>query len=55
VDDLLDDVEAKVGLVPGVPRAEALKRVREAVVRDSSLGEGDRRTLATRLDEMVGP
>jgi hypothetical protein len=54
-DDLLDDAETKAGLVPGMHRVEALKKVREAVSRDRSLGETDRKTLVDRLDEMAGP
>lgn len=54
VDDLLDDVEAKVGLITGMPRTEALKKVIEAVSVDRTLDPDDRKMLTTRLDEMAG-
>jgi hypothetical protein len=54
VDDVLDDIEAKAGLVPGMSRAEVLAKMAEAIGKDGTLDDGARRALVEKLKEAGG-
>ncbi len=50
IDDILEDISVKVSRITGTSRAEACKKVIEAISRDSSLAESDKNSLT----ELVG-
>ncbi len=50
LDDLLADIDGKLGLLRGVTRADACKKMIETISGDSSLPDGDKQ----RLKELVG-
>ncbi len=51
VDDLLDDVGSKLDKIKATPRAESYKNLIEAISKDSSLNDSDRKFLAEKLKE----
>jgi hypothetical protein len=52
LDDVMDDVNAKIDKVPGTPRPEVYTRMIDALSRDGSLSEADRKLLADRLEQL---
>jgi hypothetical protein len=50
IDDVLEDIDNKLGLIKGVSRPEACRKMTDAISKDSSLTEGDKKSLA----ELVG-
>jgi hypothetical protein len=50
IDDVLEDIDHKLDLIKGVPRPEACRKMTDAISKDSSLTEGDKKSLA----ELVG-
>ena len=49
VDDLLDDVAFKVDKIKATPRAESYQMLIEAISKDSSLNEADKKVLSEKL------
>jgi hypothetical protein len=54
LDDVMDDIGAKIDRVPDMPRAEVCRRMIEALSKDNSLTGDDQALLAGRLKEMGG-
>jgi hypothetical protein len=52
LDDLLDELEGKLGLIKGMSRLDACRQASEAISRDSSLSESDKNVLSTKLKEL---
>jgi hypothetical protein len=50
IDDVLDDIDYKISLVPKTSRAETTKKMIETIANDSSLADGEKKTLT----ELVG-
>jgi hypothetical protein len=50
VDDLLADIDSKLDLIAGMPRADACRKMIETISGDASLSESDKK----RLTELVG-
>jgi hypothetical protein len=50
IDDVLEDIDSKLDMIKGVSRPEACRKMTEAISKDSSLTEGDKKTLT----ELVG-
>jgi hypothetical protein len=50
IDDVLEDIDDKIALVKGTSRAETTKKVIETISSDSSLPDGEKKTLT----ELVG-
>jgi len=50
IDDVLEDIDSKLDLIKGVPRPEACRKMTDAISKDSSLTEGDKKSLT----ELVG-
>ena len=51
IDDVLDEIEVKTGLIKGMSRSDVVGKMIEAVSNDKSLGETDRQTLVAKLKE----
>ena len=51
-DDVLDEIEDKLGLIKGVSRLDACRQAIEAIARDSSLSESDKKVLSEKLKEL---
>ena len=54
VDDVLDDIEAKAGLIKGVPRSDVVSKMIDLLSKDSSIRESDRQMLVGKLREFGG-
>ncbi len=54
LDDLLDDLSTKLDRIAGLSRADACKKLVEAVASDPTLGENDRKSFSARLQELAG-
>jgi hypothetical protein len=52
VDGVLDDIGSKAATIRGIPRGEVFQRAADAISKDTSLEEPDRRMLAEKLKEM---
>jgi hypothetical protein len=52
IDDVMDDIGSKLDKIPGITRAETCRRMAEAVSKDNSLDDGDKRLLAEKLKEL---
>jgi hypothetical protein len=50
VDDVLDDIDDKLGLIKGVSRAEACRKMTDAISHDGSLTSDEKKSL----EELVG-
>ena len=50
IDDVLDDIDDKLDLIKGVSRAEACRKMTDAISQDDSLTESDKKSLT----ELVG-
>jgi hypothetical protein len=50
IDDVLEDIDSKLDMIKGVSRPEACRKMTDAISKDSSLTEGDKKSLA----ELVG-
>jgi hypothetical protein len=50
IDDVLEDIDSKLDLIKGVSRPEACRKMTDAISKDSSLAEGDKKSLT----ELVG-
>ena len=50
IDDVLEDIDNKLDLIKGVSRPEACRKMTDAISKDSSLTEGDKKSLS----ELVG-
>jgi hypothetical protein len=46
---MIEEISGKIGLIPGMSRAEAAKRVVELVSGDPSIPEADRKTIAEKM------
>jgi hypothetical protein len=51
VDDVLDDIEAKVGLIQGMSRSDVVSKMVDALSKERSLPERDRQMLSGKLKE----
>ena len=51
VDDVLDDIEAKAGLIKGMSRSDIVSKMIDAISRESTLRENDRQMLVGKLKE----
>ncbi len=51
VDDLLDDVGFKLDKIKVTPRAESYQKLIEAISKDNSLNEADKKLLSEKLKE----
>ncbi len=47
---MLDDIDSKLDLIKGVSRPEACRKMTDTISKDSSLTEGDKKSLT----ELVG-
>jgi hypothetical protein len=47
---VLEDIDSKLGLIKGVARPEVCRKMTDAISKDSSLTEGDKKSLT----ELVG-
>ena len=54
IDDVLDEIEAKIGLVKGMSRSEVVSKMIETLSNDSTLGQSDRELLSGKLKELGG-
>lgn len=54
VDDVLDDIAVKAGLIKGMARGAVFARMAEAISSDTAVPENDRKMLAEKLMEMSG-
>jgi hypothetical protein len=53
LDDLLDDVENKVSLIPGMSRPEVCRKMVETIATDPSLAQTDREKLKELVNGMA--
>ena len=53
LDTLLDDVENKMSLIPGMSRPEVCKKMAEAIAADASLAEADRKKLTELVNGLA--
>jgi hypothetical protein len=49
---VLDDIGSKLDKIPGITRAETCRRMAEAVSKNNSLDDADKRLLAEKLKEL---
>jgi hypothetical protein len=52
LDDLLDEFEGKLDLIKGMSRLDACRQASEAISRDSSLSESEKKLLSEKLKEL---
>jgi hypothetical protein len=52
IDDVLDDIGSKLNKIAGITRAETCRRMAEAVSKNNSLDDADKRLLAEKLKEL---
>jgi hypothetical protein len=52
LDDVMDDIDAKLDKIPGTPRPEARRQMIDALAKDASLSAEDRTLLSDRLKGM---
>ncbi len=55
LDDLVAETARKANTIPGLPTAEALKQVADAIGRETSIAEPDRRRIAELLNHPAEP
>jgi hypothetical protein len=53
LDDVMADIDAKIDKVPKMPRPEVCTRMIDALSRDQSLSEADRKLLDDRLERLA--
>ena len=53
IDDVLEDIDSKLDLIKGVSRPEACVKMRDAITKDSSLAEGDKKSLSELVDRLA--
>jgi hypothetical protein len=53
IDDVLEDIDSKLDLIKGVPRPEACRKMTDAISKDSSLTEGDKKSLADLVGRLA--
>jgi hypothetical protein len=53
IDDVLDDIGSKLNQINGTTRAETCRRMTEALSKDGSLDDADKRLLSEKLKELV--
>jgi hypothetical protein len=54
LDDLLADIDGKLDLIRGISRADACKKMVEAISGDSSISDGDKQRLKELLGRLDG-
>ncbi len=52
LDEIMADIDAKIDKIPGTPRAEACKKMSDALSQDATLSADDRKLLSGRLEEL---
>ena len=52
LDDLLDDVALKLEKIKGTPRAESYQKLIDAISKDSSLNQADRKVLSEKIQQL---
>jgi hypothetical protein len=52
LDDVMEDINAKIDKVPGTPRPEVCIKMISALSKDDTLSEADRKLLTDRLEQM---
>jgi hypothetical protein len=53
IDVVLDDIDSKLDLIKGVSRPEACRKMTDAISKDSSLTEGDKKSLADLVGRLA--
>jgi hypothetical protein len=53
IDVVLDDIDSKLDLIKGVSRPEACRKMTDAISRDSSLTQGDKKSLADLVGRLA--
>ena len=54
IDDVLEDIDSKLGLIKGVSRPEACVKMMDAISKDNSITEGDKKSLNELVDRLAG-
>lgn len=54
IDDLIADVNDKLDRIEGTSRAEACKKMRDAISKDNSVTDSERKTLADIVGQLAG-
>jgi hypothetical protein len=54
LDDVLEDVDSKIDMIRTTPRAETCQQMIEALSKESSLTDDDKKVLAAKLKEIGG-
>ena len=54
IDDVLEDIDGKLDLIKGVSRPEACVKMTDAISKDSSITEGDKKSLNELVDRLAG-
>ena len=51
IDEILDEIEAKIGLIKGMSRSDIVAKMIDAISKENSLSESDRQMLVGKLRE----
>jgi hypothetical protein len=54
LDDVLEDIDSKIDKIRNTPRAETCQKMTEALSKETSLTNDDRKVLSAKLKEMGG-
>jgi hypothetical protein len=54
IDDVLEDIDAKIDKIPGTSRAGTCRQMIEVISKDGSLTEDDKTLLSEKLKELGG-
>ena len=52
LDDVLEDIDSKIDKIQTTPRAESCQKMIDALSKESSLTDDDRKVLSAKLKEM---